>query len=398
MSNLAQRFSKLLRITLEWSMSCQLCQSIREQSGLNDVGLSDYEEISVVDDFSLTYSIFHSECTRCSTIEAEKKLCDSCRHFRLHHLMICIPEAGEQESELVLELGTLDDFTRTQDCELHELARIAIDAFLLTLNAGDECWHSAHFRLGTSCSDPVLWLAGFIPNRRGIPDCEDETFEAFHATTVLTKSEVAPLTEIVDWSLIKSWLHRCERDHQHCKQKLHGIGSAHLPIDFRVIDLENDNIVRPSHEFGLRYVALSYTWGRNQGGSKALTLLSNIQDFEKSGGLVSANLPVTVKQAIQACRSLGERYLWVDRLCIIQDDVTNKQMQIAGMAAIYNSASLTVVIAHGEGMEVSLPGIGHRRSYTTASYTVGDLRVQSRLPTFEDAINRSFWASRGWTY
>jgi hypothetical protein len=54
---------------------------------------------------------------------------------------------------------------------------------------------------------------------------------------------------------------------------------------------------------------------------------------------------------------IGERYLWVDSLCIVQDDPQEKHGQIANMDAIYGNAILTINAAAGQDANAGLPGV-----------------------------------------
>jgi len=54
---------------------------------------------------------------------------------------------------------------------------------------------------------------------------------------------------------------------------------------------------------------------------------------------------------------IGERYLLVDRLCIVQDDIEAKHAQIHNMGSIYASASFTIVAALGNSANNGLRGI-----------------------------------------
>lgn len=64
-------------------------------------------------------------------------------------------------------------------------------------------------------------------------------------------------------------------------------------------------------------------------------------------------------------RSLGERYLWVDALCIVQDDEASKLQNIDRMAPIYPGAKLTIIAADGDadyGLR-GLPSISIPRTF-----------------------------------
>jgi hypothetical protein len=77
----------------------------------------------------------------------------------------------------------------------------------------------------------------------------------------------------------------------------------------RLVKLSTDN----------RFLALSYVWGPIL--IFQMTAL-NRSTLEKPGGLVlcRAKLPRIIRDAIDLVVALQERFLWVDSLCIEQDN------------------------------------------------------------------------------
>jgi hypothetical protein len=67
-------------------------------------------------------------------------------------------------------------------------------------------------------------------------------------------------------------------------------------------------------------------------------------------GIPVAILPPTIQDVIFICKQLEQRYLWVDALCIIQDDPDDKKTQIPQMADIYSGALLMVSAAGSTGV------------------------------------------------
>jgi hypothetical protein len=63
------------------------------------------------------------------------------------------------------------------------------------------------------------------------------------------------------------------------------------------------------------YVALSHCWG---GIIPVRTLRANLAAHQRALSL--ASLPRTFRDAVTLTRRLNFRYLWIDSLCIIQDD------------------------------------------------------------------------------
>ena len=91
------------------------------------------------------------------------------------------------------------------------------------------------------------------------------------------------------------------------------------------------------------YAALSYCWGA--GAQQVTTTSSNITDHFTA---LPNGLGRTILDAIYVCRKIGIRFLWVDALCIIQDDDDDKLDQIARMGSIYKCSTLTIVAACAE--------------------------------------------------
>jgi hypothetical protein len=56
------------------------------------------------------------------------------------------------------------------------------------------------------------------------------------------------------------------------------------------------------------------------------------------------NLSQTFKDAVPITRSLGLRYLWIDSLCIIQEETNNLdwEREASKMAAVYSNALVTI--------------------------------------------------------
>ena len=90
----------------------------------------------------------------------------------------------------------------------------------------------------------------------------------------------------------------------------------------------------------LPYAALSYCWGGEQ--SFKLTH-DRVTGWRSS--IPYEELPQTLKDAFIVCLKLGIGCLWVDALCILQDDVRDKTVQIANMPAIYRNSAVTITAA-----------------------------------------------------
>jgi hypothetical protein len=161
-----------------------------------------------------------------------------------------------------------------------------------------------------------------------------------------------------------------------------------------LIDVEDECIVKsPARP---RYAALSYVWGKTK---SILLQRDNFASFQEPRSIANIlnKLPQTVQDAMVLTRKLGYRYLWVDGLCIIQDDDRFKSSIISKMNLVYANASLTIFAASGSDANAGLPGIGKSpRDIDRRIARVGnDLAlVYSRS---HQNLAKSIWATRGWT-
>ncbi|CAO2650841.1 Nn.00g091380.m01.CDS01 [Neocucurbitaria sp. VM-36] len=202
---------------------------------------------------------------------------------------------------------------------------------------------------------------------------------------------VLPLVEeLISWTHLKKNMSECFETHEECRRK----PKTSLPKGFRVIDVVQRRIVEFSD---CSFVALSYVWGTDQRLSMLTGLHDTIEDMKKEGGLPASRMPQTIEDAMLLCSQLGHRYLWADRLCIIQDDAEDKKNQIEAMGAVYLSADLVLIAAHGDNMDYGIPGVSQPRNQVQCTECIQGLRITSLIREVEDDP-LSVWDTRGWTY
>jgi hypothetical protein len=119
----------------------------------------------------------------------------------------------------------------------------------------------------------------------------------------------------------------------------HSKGST-LPT--RLLDLGSSNSsIRlwktPANAQG-EYACLSHCWGPHQ---PLKSETSNIEEF-MSHGILWTSLPKTFQDAINFTRKLGLQFLWIDSLCIIQNDSDDWNREAATMASIYQNSVITL--------------------------------------------------------
>jgi len=98
----------------------------------------------------------------------------------------------------------------------------------------------------------------------------------------------------VDFEQVKTWVHACKLSHSLCTTNFsEGLESL------RVIDCVTMNVIPAPKD--CVYVALSYVWGD-----------SATCNISRSSALLE-QMPLTVKNSLDATLMLGYRYLWVDK-------------------------------------------------------------------------------------
>ncbi|KAH8594602.1 heterokaryon incompatibility protein-domain-containing protein [Bisporella sp. PMI_857] len=148
-------------------------------------------------------------------------------------------------------------------------------------------------------------------------------------------------------SIISQWLNRCEEEHgESCQEPNDGLDAMEIDL----IEVETSRLIKATTAH--RYVALSYVNGRFRGFE---TTIDTRESLSQEGSLLQQEtLSSVVRQALIFTMMIGEKYLWVDTLCIIQDDPQNKHDQIARMDEIYTRAVVTFVSLSGRGADEGL--------------------------------------------
>lgn len=130
-------------------------------------------------------------------------------------------------------------------------------------------------------------------------------------------------------------LRRCGETHEKCASQSNPV----LPR--RVLDIGQNagDVVRlyeTKRESG-RYACLSYCWGREP---FLRTTATNFAAHQEQ--VPWDQLPPTHQETITVVRLLGIRYLWIDSLCIIQDDRGDWRREARDMTSIYKQAYLII--------------------------------------------------------
>ncbi|KAL9616854.1 MAG: hypothetical protein Q9160_008310 [Pyrenula sp. 1 TL-2023] len=144
------------------------------------------------------------------------------------------------------------------------------------------------------------------------------------------------------------------------------------------------------------YATLSHVWGECQ---LSLTTRSQLSQLKETEALSVRSLPPTIRDAMTLTKAIGIRYLWIDALCILQDDKDYKAKQIAQMHLIYAAATVTIVAVAAIDANSGLPGVGsNARDLDQSITTIAGLHLAARQSFLDVSLNRSAYNKRAWTY
>jgi hypothetical protein len=155
-----------------------------------------------------------------------------------------------------------------------------------------------------------------------------------------------------DFNLAKRWIDICANSHGDVCS-LHS-SSEEMQRPLRVINIEERRVEDAPSVY--TYAALSYRWPDR---SLWLTLGANTRKgLTESGGLADdqEDIPLSIRDAMIVCSQLSIPYLWVDALCIMQDDNVELNGQMGAFADIYKGAHLTITAASASEAGAGLPG------------------------------------------
>lgn len=145
-----------------------------------------------------------------------------------------------------------------------------------------------------------------------------------------------------------------------------------------------------------QYATLSHSWGSRD----VIKLLSEDLDSYMEA-LPIERLPATFSHAIEITRKLGLDYLWIDSLCIIQNNESDWQRESALMSSVYGGSAVTIAASsardstHGCFLKPPHFSGGLRARITDGGRKrVQDFRSQEvyNLSTFDTHLGTRAWA------
>ncbi|KAM7192126.1 Heterokaryon incompatibility protein (HET) domain containing protein [Rhypophila sp. PSN 637] len=233
-------------------------------------------------------------------------------------------------------------------------------------------------------------------------------YSVFHAVEDPGNHTVAPLSGRLipsryDADIVRDWLRDCNTSVIEHRKKTEALNNIE-----RFIDTQDECVVEtrelmkrtsPDAASHLDFAALSYVWGAL--GQQTTLTKATSQDLHTKGSILTADESIissTIKDAMVVCRDIGIRYLWVDALCIVQDD-PDKLQQIKNMHHVYAGACLTIIAASGGNANAGLPGAQSESSTNRQTVLrMQGLTIVKESLDMDDKLATAHWYTRAWTF
>jgi hypothetical protein len=163
--------------------------------------------------------------------------------------------------------------------------------------------------------------------------------------------------------LTRYWLDQCCLKHVSCS------GTEEIQLPTRLLQISGTveaPLVKLMETGGMkgRYCALSHMWGPVDK-QPLRTTRANLSD--RTAAIPFEQLPLTFRDTVMLARGIGIEYVWIDSLCIVQDDTQDWQSEAKKMGSVYSNATLVIAAASAHD---STEGLFKARQTSLASLRV----------------------------
>ncbi|RBA09665.1 hypothetical protein FPRO05_05601 [Fusarium proliferatum] len=202
--------------------------------------------------------------------------------------------------------------------------------------------------------------------------------------------------------LFKEWVRICDNTHGHASNSLSAptLNNGSLPT--RVVDVGSSSnplirLVEREDMTSAVYLALSHRWGDDAKQHVGRTLKKN--HVSRYNNIDWNELPLNFKDAITVTRGIGVQYLWIDSLCIVQDDEDDWKVESIRMEEVYSNAKCVLAASSSNS---SMEGFLNRDTATPSFIELhsesGDISyISKNIDNFKVDVDESILNTRGWT-
>ena len=200
--------------------------------------------------------------------------------------------------------------------------------------------------------------------------------------------------------LWRHWLRTCSRTHEKCHGADHKL---QLFVPDRLVEIISDDdgnsftwrLVCRADIGNVQYLTLSHCWGSSRHTSLKKENYSDFTRINKSSGL-----PKSFQDAFYITFSLGFHFIWIDSLCIIQDDQTDWEAQASMMRLVYQNACCNIAATWAADGDDGCFKMGESRIITLDLGSGQSIEYQlfPRLLYYDDnteaPLNRRGWVAQ----
>lgn len=208
-----------------------------------------------------------------------------------------------------------------------------------------------------------------------------------------------------DVRVAQAWLSQCQESHTKCRRvdgsqsqrdrplRLVNVGTRDEPEILRLEEGQNCSG---------DYLTLSYRWGDPS--SITQTTKETISQYKD--GIPLDSLSRIFRDAIEFTRLIGVKYIWIDSLCIIQDDLEEKAREVQRMAQIFEGSLATLSASVATSGDSALLTERQRFNIIEVTKFKSDARnweqqlyvTDQILSDFSDDVLNGILGSRAWCF
>lgn len=147
----------------------------------------------------------------------------------------------------------------------------------------------------------------------------------------------------------------------------------------------------------LKYVALSHCWGDLTKAEKRQFCTTDKNIKARQNGFDVSKLPKTFRDAVRVTQNLGIRYLWIDSLCIIQENQEDWKFEAKRMQEVYAGAYCTVAATSAVDSKAGFLQRSVRSEYIHIQDPSGrQLYICTEVDDFDSDVENALLNKRAW--
>ena len=355
----------------------------------------------------------------------QTKLCKHCRGIDFNKIMNEYYNTDVHGPCRLFQFGTVDEVkTRASHCQFCDIVSKAYNTDHIHRGPETQWWLSSELRyagflesrrelrvLAASLKTIQVYDDGrsesnhhqfnLLPAQRPLPSSSgprDLTEEQLRTSAAKKWPLARALSTSTELRCLKNWRNLCHTRHGDACELPVWLDPEESPKGLRLLDVEEMCIVQIG-TIVPPYAVLSYVRIASDREQTYTTQSANLSERRRYKSLMDVDLPQTIKGAISLLAQIGLRYLWVDALCVVQDNVSDKAVQVAQRDILAARAELTIIVAPKSSGSDGLASLNTRELLHDSAIVqvADDLHFQSSLsPGYVHLFNNSNARDRPW--